>query len=236
MEAIQSIDFQTQAEIFIATRSRLYSLIAEFFRYPDKMFRDQARDRSIEKAVEGLFSGLPYDMQWPEQERIAFRALEPVSDEDIEVEFVRLFEAGPGSPPCPLVEGLFRDDRKAILKELILFYNNFGLSYAEGSMEDRPDHICYQMEFMHFLSFKELHAIQHQKDANPYLRAQKDFLLRHPLKWIGLLFEKMKQIAMNPPDSEVACLPVFGFYLALIRVTERFLAADCDYLEKLLAE
>jgi DMSO reductase family type II enzyme chaperone len=235
MEAIQLTDFQTQAERFIATRSGMYSLTAELFRYPDEMFRNQARDKSIETAIESLFKGLPYSMDWPERDRKALRVLEGVSDDDIEVEFIRLFEAGPGSPPCPLVEGLFRDDRKAILKELILFYNNFGLSYAEGSMEDRPDHICYQMEFMHFLSFKELHAIKGGKDAVPYLMAQRDFLRRHPLKWIGKLLDKMNQIAENPPDSDVACLPVFVFYQALIRVSLQFLVTDCDYLEALLA-
>lgn len=236
MAAIQTADFQNQAEMFIAGRSRIYSLFAELFRYPDEMFRRQAKDGTIAKALDSLMSGLPYAVPMDEKNRNDLLAIAEASDDDIEVEYIRLFDAGPGSPPCPLLEGLFRDDRKAILKELILFYNNFGLSYAEGSMEDRPDHICYQMEFLHFLSFKELFAVQNRKDALPYLRAQRDFIARHPLQWIGKLLSKMDQIAANPPDPAAACLPVFTFYRALIRIVHDFLTADRGYLEKLLAE
>ncbi|MFZ5569958.1 MAG: molecular chaperone TorD family protein [Thermodesulfobacteriota bacterium] len=235
MEALFTDQLKNQAEITTANRSRMYSLIAEIFRYPDEPFRRQAQNGDLEQALGRLTENLPYPFEWREKEKARLRGLATVSDENIEVEFIRLFEAGPGSPPIPLLEGLYREDRQAIFRELILFYNHFGLSYGEGSMEDRPDHICYQMEFLHFLTFKELMALQSDRDVFPYMRAEQDFLERHPLLWTGQLLESCRRLEKNLPDSEDACLEVFHFYEALFQLTHEFLAADCRYLKTLLA-
>ncbi len=230
MEAIISEQLQNHFEIATANRSRMYAVIAEIFRYPAADFRKQARNGDLEQALRRLTDNLPYPFEWSETEKKNLRAVARVPDEDLEVEFIRLFEAGPGQPPLPLLEGLFREDRQAIFKELILFYNHFGLSYAEGSMEDRPDHLCYQVEFLHFLVFKELKALQAGRDQGPYLRAQKDFLERHPLPWLDLLLAKVSQMEQKLPPPEEACLEVFHFYAALLSLTHRFLHAEGRYL------
>ena len=233
MEAVLTEPVQTEVENNTAKRSKLYSLFAEMFRYPDENFRRQVKNRDLENALHSLFNGFPYILELDDGMRSSLRVLDDVEDEEIETEFIRLFEAGPGSPPCPLVEGLFREDRKAIFKELILFYNHFGLSYGEGSMEDRPDHLCYELEFLHFLTFKELLSIQKDEDASPYVRAQKDFIKRHLLSWIGKLLAKISEIKENLPGPGDACIEVFEFYGGNIRLLNRFLEKDYEYIESL---
>ena len=235
MEAVLTEPVQTGDENSTAHRSKLYSLLAEMFRYPDEGFRRQVKNHDLEKALSSLFKGLPYRLELDGAMQASLRILDKIGDEEIETEFIRLFEAGPGSPPCPLVEGLFMDDRKAIFKELILFYNHFGLSYEEGSMEDRPDHLCYELEFLHFLTFKELLSVQNNEDASPYVRAQRDFAERHLLSWIGKLLAKINALSENLPDPEDACIEVFEFYRGNIRLLNEYIKKDHEYINTLVA-
>lgn len=221
---------ETEEQLWTANRSRLYSLFSDAFRYPGAGFSKQVREGVLARSARDLLAGLPYAI--PSADEVAGRLAVPVhvQGEEMEVEFIRLFEAGIGGPPCPLVEGGFDKDRRTLLKELVVFYNHFGLSYAEGSQEERPDHICLQMEFLHYLTFKEVHAIQTGSDASGYRRAQRDFLERHPLGWIGKLEEKVLRICEKQLPDDVSREAVL-FYGNLITLIHRYLQADHRYLQ-----
>ena len=176
---------------------------------------------------------LPYPFSLEEGERKGLTLSGSVQEEDVEVEFVRLFESGPGGPPCPLVEGAWKEDRKVVLKELILFYNHFGLSYAEGAQDERPDHICLEMEFLHYLTFKEVQALQTGADPSSYRRAQRDFLERHPLVWMEKVSDRLEKIHDRLPED--ACREAIVFYRELVKLTCRFLGEERSYLQTLLS-
>jgi DMSO reductase family type II enzyme chaperone len=215
-----------------ANRSRLYLLFSESYRYPDATCCAGLRDGTLARTAQDLLAGLSYSLP-SEAGDVRGLTLPPqVEGEEIEVEFVRLFEAGIGGPPCPLVEGLYDRDRKEVLKELIVFFNHFGLSYAEGSQKERPDHICMQMEFLHYLTFKEVHAMQTGADPSSYRRAQRDFLKRHPLSWIGKAVGKIERLCEKLPED--ASLEAIRFYRNLLTLNQRFLEADYRYLQNLL--
>ncbi len=233
MEDIQSKPLSTEMERHSGNRSRLYSMFAEVYRYPDESFRRQTKQGDLVQALEALLAEIPYDFALEESERKGLTLPGWVEEEEIEVEFVRLFESGPGGPPCALVEGAWREDRKVVLKELILFYNHFGLSYAEGAQDERPDHICLEMEFLHYLTFKELQAMQTGADPSSYRRAQRDFLERHPLAWIGQVSERLEKIYERLPED--ACHEAIVFYRELVKLTCRFLGADLAHLQTLLS-
>jgi DMSO reductase family type II enzyme chaperone len=233
MENIQSKPLSTDDERHSGNRSRLYAIFAEVYRYPDEPFRRQAKEGDLLQAFEALSAGLPYPFSLGEGERKGLALPRGVTDEEMEVEFVRLFESGPGGPPCPLVEGAWREDRKVVLKELILFYNHFGLSYAEGAQDERPDHVCLEMEFLHYLTFKELQAMQTGADPSGYRRAQRDFLERHPLAWMEKALERITMIYGRLPED--ACRDAIVFYRELVQLTCRFLGAERSYLQTLLS-
>ena len=232
MENIQSKPLNTDAERHSGNRSRLYSIFAEVYRYPEASFRRQAKQGEVLQAFEALSAELPYPFSLEESERKGLVLPGWVEEEEIEVEFVRLFESGPGGPPCALVEGAWREDRKVVLKELILFYNHFGLSYAEGAQDERPDHICLEMEFLHYLTFKEVHAIQKGSDPSGYRRAQRDFLERHPVLWMKKVSERLGKIYERLPED--VCQEAIVFYRELVKFTCRFLGREQAYLQTLL--
>ena len=235
MENIETQPLGTEQERQTAARCRLYNLFAEVFRYPDETFRTQVRKGELEKTFQALLNELPYPFALSPEESGALRLPDSMKDEDLEVEFVRLFEAGPGGPPCALVESAYCEDRKVVFKEIILFYNHFGLSYAEGEQDERPDHLCLEMEFLHWLTFEEVHALQTEVDPAACRRGQRDFLERHLLVWVTKLDERLDLIVEKLPEEEV-CREAVSLYRGLVKLLQRFLEQELLYLKALLAK
>ncbi len=105
------------------------------------------------------------------------------------------------------------------MEELVRFYNFFGLHLSPGLM---PDHVTVELEFMHYLAFKEAEARKSDGDVDSYLRAQRDFVQRHLANWWPLLAAAVKRQRPMP------------FYRALVALLERFLDAERTYLGKAL--
>ncbi len=233
-EAFKTGTLKTEPEKQAAARSNLYALMADVFRYPDEAFRSFVKNGELVDALNGMIPNLPYEFAVTDQERDALTFPESLTDDDIEAEFIRLFESGPGDPPCPLIEGKYNKDsnRRAIFEDLIRFYNHFGVSYKEGPQDDRPDHITYEMEFMHYLAFLTVKALQDDKETHGYLLAQKDFLKHHQTKWTSRLAERMQGIVNEIAEPDV----VVVFYSVLINLLDRFITADFAYLTKTLAD
>ena len=131
-------------------------------------------------------------------------------------EYIQLFEVGPGRPFCPLYEGSHRRGRMKIMEELVRFYQHFGLRSAPG---DQPDHLCVELEFMHYLAFKEAAALTSGGEARGLALAQEDFLARHLIRWLP----KVVALLESRPDTP-------AFYGALVAITSAFCRADLAWL------
>jgi len=200
---------------------RVYRMLADSFLYPDSGSFDALTTGEFRDYAKEMCQDLPYD-------------LGPVFDEltatgeytDFQAEYLRIFEVGLGVPPCPLYSGIFQGGRKAVMEELARFYSHFGLSIEHGSGE-LPDHLTTELEFMHFLAFKELAALDQGKDSNPYRLAQADFLERQLTNWLPALEHRLQ--GLEPPP----------FYSALARlanaVTRAHLAALDGALDRTVA-
>ncbi len=221
-----------EKQVALSARIDMYALLADIFRYPDPMTLLYVRKGEFKNNLLSMAKKLPYNLTISAQESADLAFAENLKEDEVEVEFIRLFEAGPGHPPCPLVEGVHTDKeegRKSVFKDLILFYNHFGLSYAEGSSEDRADHLIYELEFLHYLSFLELTAIQKGRDGNPLRRAQRDFLERHLSKWTGVISNRMKEIEAGLKEG--VNRDVIRFYRNAIVLLDRFVQSDYEYLK-----
>ncbi len=232
MVTFQTKEMASPTERQQANRSRVYSFLAESFRYPTAEFKERVSTGGYHATLRSLVSDLPYSFsEW--QDRTATLRISGQYSEEIEVEFCRLFEIGPAGPPCALVEGSYREDRKVVLKELILFYNHFGLSYSAGAQDERPDHLCTEMEFLHYLTFKEVQALQNGSSPGPYRRAEKDFIERHTGIWIPQVAQRVEKIREN--CSEDACTEVLCFYANLLALTDCYLRKELEYLRSIIS-
>lgn len=199
-----------------AARSRLYSLLAGSFQYPDREFFDALKDGRYRNEIAATREALPRDVG-PTIDGLVASG----SYIDFQAAYLRLFEVGLGVPPCPLYAGLYQGGRKAVMEELTRFYGFFGLSIEHGAGE-LPDHVATELEFMHFLAFKELGALERQKDPTPYRLAQADFLERQLVCWLPALEARLQ--GMEPPP----------FYTALVLLTNAFARAELAWFESTL--
>ena len=213
-----------------ACRSQLYRFLAESFRYPGKEFMDMSRDGGYLESVLAILHGIPFEIPI-EEGVLSGESLKDVSQDDFEAEFVRVFDAGPGGPPCPLYEGKYAPSRMVNMEDLVRFYNHFGLSVAEAQEREMPDHLTTELEFMHYLTFKEVLALQRDEDPAPYCFAEMDFLTRHLARWLPELHKKTKNIAKS--DIPNFCEPAIAFYGSIIGLSADFCKGDLTRLTSL---
>ena len=209
----------TVEEVTAAARSRLYRLLADGFLYPDRTFFAALKAGRYRDDVVESYRSLSYGAELEFDELVATG-----SYVDFQAQYLRIFEVGMGTPPCPLYGGLHRGGRKAVMEELTRFYNFFGLSLEQGAGE-LPDHVTTELEFMHFLAFKELSALCRDEDVTPYRRAQYDFLDRQLISWLPSLAARLEGLA--PPPL---------FYTALSSVTNAFVRAEHSYIREMLGQ
>jgi DMSO reductase family type II enzyme chaperone len=158
--------------------------------YPDDDFREELSKGALVVPLRESLSMLSPRFASPEERWLALQDVG--STDDLAVEHTRLFDVGSSGPPCPLYGGLYGGDRMAKMEEAVRFYNHFGLKLSEEQRE-LPDHIATQLEFMHYLTYREVEALQADVDPGSYRRAQRDFLSRQLGSWVPKLFERLEQ-------------------------------------------
>ncbi|MBT4521799.1 MAG: hypothetical protein HOC23_17510 [Halieaceae bacterium] len=202
------------------TWSVFFALMAAAFRYPD--------DRQIALISEGVFcdelmaclAQIAPDL---ENEVNGSALAQTGTNDDLQLEYTRLFDVTSSAAGCSLHSGFYRGPRMSQMEELLRFYNHFGLSLIEGQSE-LPDHLTTQLEFLQFLSYCEAELIAKGTDADDQRRAKRDFVARYPLRWLPQLQDKFKQAQ------------AMGFYQELVRVLIAALASEYQVLAQLLGE
>jgi DMSO reductase family type II enzyme chaperone len=195
-------------ELRAAARSGAFGLFAAAFGYPEGTLLEEIRGGRLSDALAEALGAVAPDLGG-EVDTDALR--DGGEGEELAIEFTRLFDVGVSGPPCPLYGGLYGGSRMKTMEEAVRYYNHFGLSLAEKPRE-LPDHLTTELEFLHYLAFREAEALQAGTDAGPYRRAQRDFIARHPGKWVPKLRAKLEE------ESSMR------FFTALVGALESLLA------------
>lgn len=179
-------------ELAAGARSYVYRLLATAFSYPTDGFCKDLASGEWSSQMFALAQHLPF----------ALSALtemspgEPPTEELLQRAYVSIFEVGPGQPYCPLYEGSHRSGRMKLMEDLVRFYEHFGLITQTG---DHPDHLSAELEFMHYMAFKEAAALARSDLVHDLQRAQRDFLDRHLCKWLPRVRERLRSAQDLPP-------------------------------------
>jgi Uncharacterized component of anaerobic dehydrogenases len=123
------------------------------------------------------------------------------------------------SKECPLYETqygasqVFQQVQE--LGDIQGFYRAFGLDTSEIEKE-RCDHVSVELEFMHFLLYKQAYAMENHGDEKTQIcvDAQKKFLKEHIGKWVPLFSVLFARKAGE------------GFYRAVSALTKEFLRLE----------
>jgi DMSO reductase family type II enzyme chaperone len=195
-------------------RSGIYRALAEAFRYP---LGEDARafERTLDRAREGA-AGVVGPEVAAALAALA-EAARGATPERRREEHVATF-GHVTLPDCPLYEtacgptDAFRQPQT--LADLNGFYRAFGVEVAAGAGE-RGDHLAVELEFMHYLAYREAYALEHHGDAEVGLirDAQRRFLEAHLGRWA-------------PAVARAVAARAGGLSRAAAALLERFLAEE----------
>ncbi len=193
-----------------ARRSQMYALLAVAFGFPDEDLHEAVREGAFLRSVADLCKAMPHALSTAVTAGLAAAPEEYV---EFESEYIRLFDVGAAGPPCPLYGGVYIGDRMKNMEEATRFYNFFELRLS-ADVRELPDHITTELEFLHYLSFREAEAGHSSEDVASLRRARHDFLERHLCRWVPRLRERMVKQKPAP------------FFLALVDFAIAFFEAD----------
>lgn len=200
----------SQTALASFSRRDIYALLSLAVSFPDEALLTRVRDGQLAEQLTAALDRLPCRLRTSDLRWHAFK-----SDEDMQSEYIRLFQVGGRrGPPCSLHEGFYTRDRSQTLQSLIRFYNYFGFRTAECVM---PDHLSVQLEFMSELASGGL------TDPASGLRAQRDFLRSH-LAWTGAITQRL---ASARPHA---------FYQSVTTLLSRLVTADQEFIRKALGD
>jgi len=205
-------------------RSIVYHFLSLCFLYPEPSLLASLRDEGLLKEVEEslhLLSSQKESSLFPSLLTNYFpllSSLSSLSAFEFQAEHRRVF--GPIIPQdCPPYESeygkahIFRQAHD--MGDIAGFYRAFGLEVSDEAKE-RLDHISIELEFMHFLTYKEAHALKHHgiEKAEICREAQMKFLKDHLGKWVPLFTRLLSKKALA------------GFYNDLAKFLEDFISFE----------
>ena len=136
------------------------------------------------------------------------------NNEDLLIDYAKLF-VGPYELKAAPYGSIYLDEGRKIMGdstiEVIKIYKDEGLSIDEN-FKELPDHIAVELEFMYYLIFKEVEALEKSETdkALNFIKTQELFLDKFLKKWVGPFCDKIKQGTDNEFYSSLAdCLSVF---------------------------
>jgi len=140
--------------------------------------------------------------------------IQKYSNEDLAVEYARLF-VGPFELKAPPYGSIYLDGERRVMgdstMEVVRIYEKAGLA-TDKEFKELPDHIAVELEFMYYLIYKEVEALEKlEKDkALAFGETRLRFFNRFLSPWIPPFCEKIKEATDNQFYIGLAdCLSTF---------------------------
>jgi DMSO reductase family type II enzyme chaperone len=187
-------------------RETVYRLAAVALGYPLEETLQALQEGRLQAVLSSAWQTLGGEA-WPELD---------VSEtlQELEVGYMATFIHGRrGKPRVPLVASAYSHligglTPGAFLLNVQAFYSHFGLKAAvdDEGLQDEPDHLVAMLEFCALLCYLEQQALEQNKDAAPYRRAQRDFLMRYLIPLLQAIRSSYATESQHSLDSNLAHL------------------------------
>jgi DMSO reductase family type II enzyme chaperone len=145
---------------------------------------------------------------------------------EISTFFTSCFESG--NPSISLRESSYSNlTEKALLEEVLRFYDFFGLNMSEGGLRELPDNLPVELEFMQYLCYLEQGTLDNPGEGNNLTairRAQRDFVKRHLGTLASAFADKFHSSNGHP------------FYSSMAAALSRYIVTEKAYLEELCGD
>jgi len=173
-------------------RSLVYGMFVQLYEYPEETLYQALVEGDMMERLRQSVLAVDADAA-----TIALWSLEPekLTLVQLQDDYTRLFDVGTtGRPPCALVGGAYAGtSRMKSMEECLRFYNHFGLKLNQDQ-KAMPDQLGTELEFLHFLAHQQAELGEDPEAADPYKRAEQDFIKRELLFWLPKMLEELEKI------------------------------------------
>jgi TorA maturation chaperone TorD len=198
-------------------RAKLYQLLSTLYFQPHRpeLLRFLSEWVSAQVEIEDSYNVLPPEMQHGlSLMHSFFRNAEEKSWQEmcnkISMELTKLFRGVKKeySPPPPYESVYCEESGRAFgerTMEVYRQYRHFGYNLVDELKHEPPDHISFELEFMHLMCSREAEAWQKddEQQAIHFQKVEREFCQKHLLTWISRLRDQIIEF-----DS-------FGFFRGL---------------------
>ncbi len=201
----------TDEDLVDVNRSRLYKLLAQGFSFPSEEL--SAAQAELRELATALYPDLELNQQ-------DVNLLSP----EIESFYINVIDGHDQKKECRPYETAWRKGERSMQQwEVKKMYQMFGLE-PNPELNELPDHLVNELEFMHFLSHQVVEAgrglLADGDSRKQYVHAQKDFLERHLSLWVPKFCTALQEKISEP------------FYLNLAAITARFIMDDLEWVRE----
>lgn len=193
-------------------RAESYRFLAACFYQPTKDTLGKAE--FFPALIEDLRSACPTAAPFAEQMRDAFNSQ---SEEELTVEYARLF-VGPFALVAPPYGSVYLDGERTVMgpstQATIAFYESEGLA-KHADFSELPDHIAVELEFMYYLIYRQVEALDKgdTERYQEYRQKKEQFMNTFVDKWVPVFCNTLKQGTQNLFYSALAdCLSAVLMY------------------------
>jgi DMSO reductase family type II enzyme chaperone len=212
---MDELEFAVDAARFVARRSFTYGTLNACLQFPDEILVESITSGRLLEGLQSFFD-LKKDLALGPSCIVGFAT--PITLEALTTEYEHLFEVTrPQGALCGLYAGVYYGDRLQVMEEHVRFYNFFGL-HLPDKIEELPDHLGTELEFLRFLSTQEAWATETNQPTLSFQKAQFDFISRHLLRWIDSL------------EQSVVKYATLSFYKSLISLLRALLSVEMNRL------
>lgn len=190
------------------TRSNCFKLLAVCFYEPDK---ELFLEESLCENLAALFAACNLADAAAAAQKMQ-GALEEKNQEEMMVDYARLF-IGPFEMIAPPYGSVYLESNKRLMGDSTLIvqkkYQEAGLT---REVQEAPDHIALELEFMHYLCLQESSAAAQDKkdEAFRYSLMQNEFISQLLAPWIGDFCGNIRKGTDNEFYRQLAyCLEAF---------------------------
>ena len=190
-------------------RGDCYKLLAACFYLPRKMlFIEEGFFRSMAVLFDNVCPEVTPCLAQMEEAFLTY------GEEELSVEYARLF-VGPFELRAPPYGSIYLDGERRVMgnstMEVIKLYEETGL-VMDKDFKELPDHIAVELEFMYYLIYKEVEALEksEKEKALAFREIRNHFFDRFFSPWVPSFCEKIKEATDNQFYIGLAdCLSTF---------------------------
>ncbi|MGR3309332.1 MAG: TorD/DmsD family molecular chaperone [Candidatus Brocadiales bacterium] len=215
-------------------RSTIYQFLSLCFGEPNEETFPILKDKEyLENVQESLESYLAIDrLSGADKDTSSIKkapqlivdCLNGKSVEDVNTEYSKRFGSYISSKECPIYDtfygklDIFQQTQE--LADITGFYRAFDLKHADDVKKDKLDHLSIELEFLHYLTYKEAYALENHGDEqlDICVSAEKKFMKSHLGRWIGHF-----ALLVNKHSQE-------GFYANSANLLKDFVELEWKYL------